>query len=156
MNMKTIVLFIFTYALALYINFMPSIKYPDLDPHALNLTVTLIFMLVLVKISYDITTGKVKTKKAPLFFLTGAISGVVIFIIKSFENMMFQNVILDSIAALQYPLYVIFITPMFGANILFDIAYEKLALFMSVFYLIVFMIGSGKKFFVNVYASRKN
>lgn len=46
--------------------------------------------------------------------------------------------IFNAIENLQYLLYPIFIIPLFGGNLLFDISYGKYSLLMSMFYGIVF------------------
>ncbi|WP_337017976.1 hypothetical protein [Oceanobacillus massiliensis] len=73
-----------------------------------------------------------------VYALVGVISGVFVFVITTFEHAMFDNVILDSIASLQYPFYLIFTTPVFGVNILFDLSYGSYSLLMSLFYGVVF------------------
>ncbi|GEL77429.1 hypothetical protein TMU01_16640 [Tenuibacillus multivorans] len=73
-----------------------------------------------------------------LFSFLGVISGVLVFVITKFEHAMFDNIILDSIASLQHPFYLIFTTPVFGGNILFDLSYGSYSLLMSLFYGVVY------------------
>ena len=68
----------------------------------------------------------------------GAISGVIVFVITTFEHAMIGNGILDVIASIQYPFYLIFVTSLFGGNILFDLSYGAYSLWMSLFYGVVF------------------
>lgn len=73
-----------------------------------------------------------------IFSIFGMISGVIVFVITTFEHVMIGNGILDVIATIQYPFYLIFITPLFGGNILFDLSYGSYSLLMSLFYGVVF------------------
>ncbi len=111
---------------------MPAIKHPDLNVNVFNLLVTLLLMFLLLM------NSKKGSKKLKVYALVGVISGVFVFVITTFEHAMFDNVILDSIASLQYPFYLIFTTPVFGVNILFDLSYGSYSLLMSLFYGVVF------------------
>ncbi len=131
MKYKFLILLIGSYLLAFSINLFPALKYPDLNVGIFNLLVTLLFMLLFLIYS------KNGSKKLKVFTIVGVASGVLIFLITTFEHLMFDNVILDSIASLQYPFYLIFITPLFGGNILFDLSYGTYSLLMSLFYGVV-------------------
>ncbi|WP_240456701.1 hypothetical protein [Virgibacillus halodenitrificans] len=72
-----------------------------------------------------------------VFAVLGVISGILVFFITTFEHAMFDNIILDSIASLQYPFYLIFITPVFGGNLLFAQSYGSYSLLISLFYGII-------------------
>ncbi len=129
-----LLLLIGSYLLAFSVNLMPSIKHPDSDIDILNSLVTILFMVLLL--TYSIKGSKLlKT-----FSIFGIISGVIVFVIKTFEHDMIGNGILDVIASIQYPFYLIFITPLFGGNILFDLSYGSYSLLMSLFYGAVFVL----------------
>ncbi|WP_404452207.1 hypothetical protein LG329_17920 [Virgibacillus necropolis] len=134
MNYKLLILLIGSYLLAFSINLMPAIKHPDLNVDIFNTIVTIIFMFLLLMYA------KKRSRILKLFSIFGVISGVIVFVITTFEHAMFGNVILDAIASIQYPLYLIFITPLFGGNILFDLSYGSYSLLMSLFYGIVFVL----------------
>ena len=126
------ILFIGSYVLALLINIMPALKHPDLNMNIFNLLVTLLFMFLLLMYS------KNGSKTLKVFSIIGVISGILVFVIKTIENALFDNVIFDAIASIQYPLYLIFTSPIFGGNILFDLSYGSYALSTSLFYGVVF------------------
>ncbi|MBD1222007.1 hypothetical protein [Virgibacillus halodenitrificans] len=133
MKYKHLLFLIASYILAFSVNLMPSIMYPDLKVDGFNLLVTLLFMFLLLLYS------RRGSKKLKVFAVLGVISGILVFFITTFEHAMFDNIILDSIASLQYPFYLIFITPVFGGNILFDLSYGSYSLLMSLFYGIIFV-----------------
>jgi vacuolar-type H+-ATPase subunit I/STV1 len=132
MNYKFLILLISTYLLAFSINFMPALKHPDLDMGIFNILVTILFMSLLLMYS------KKGSKNLKIFSIIGVISGVLVFVITTFEHALFGNVILDAVASFQYPFYLIFTTPLFGGNMIFDISYGTYSLLMSLFYGIVF------------------
>jgi vacuolar-type H+-ATPase subunit I/STV1 len=132
MNYKFLILLICTYLLAFSINFMPALKHPDLDMGIFNILVTILFMSLLLMYS------KKGSKNLKIFSIIGVISGVLVFVITTFEHALFGNVILDAVASFQYPFYLIFTTPLFGGNMIFDISYGTYSLLMSLFYGIVF------------------
>ncbi|SDQ81179.1 hypothetical protein SAMN05216232_0166 [Virgibacillus subterraneus] len=123
-----------SYLLAFSINLMPSIKHPDSDIDILNSLVTILFMVLLL------TYSKKGSRILKTFSMFGVISGVIVFVITTFEHDMIGNGILDVIASIQYPFYLIFITPLFGGNILFDLSYGSYSLLMSLFYGAVFVL----------------
>lgn len=127
-----LILLIGSYLLALSINLMTSIKHPDSTIGIFNLLVTVLFMVLLLLYS------KKGSKILKIFSIFGVISGVILFVITTFEHSMIGNGILDVIASIQYPFYLIFITPLFGGNILFDLSYGSYSLWMSLFYGVVF------------------
>ncbi len=93
-----------------------------------NILVTIVFMVLLVMYS----------KKSSRFFRTflifGGISGIIVVSITAFEHVMIGHGILDVIASVQHPFYLIFIVPLFGGNVLFDLGYGSYSLLMSLFY----------------------
>ncbi|WP_019413432.1 hypothetical protein [Paenisporosarcina sp. TG20] len=131
MNYKFLLLLLVSYLLAFSINLMPALKYPDLNMNIFNLLVTLLFMFLLFLYS------KKGSKTLKVFSIVGVISGVLVFVVTTFEHAMIGNGILDVIASIQYPFYLIFITPLFGGNILFDLSYGSYSLLMSLFYGVV-------------------
>ncbi|MFB4166854.1 hypothetical protein [Virgibacillus sp. JSM 102003] len=129
-----LLLVIGSYLLAFSINLIPSIKHPDSDIDILNSLVTVLFMVLLL------TYTKKGSRILKTFSMIGVISGVIVFVITTFEHDMIGNGILDVIASIQYPFYLIFITPLFGGNILFDLSYGSYSLLMSLFYGAVFVL----------------
>ncbi|PAV27743.1 hypothetical protein CIL05_20225 [Virgibacillus profundi] len=123
-----LILVIASYLLAFSINLMPALKYPDSHMNILNSLVTILFMGLLLMYT------KKGSRILKIFSMLGVISGVIVFVITTFEHAMIGNGILDVIASIQYPFYLIFITPLFGGNILFDLSYGSYSLLMSLFY----------------------
>lgn len=130
-----------TYILAFVMNFMPAIKHPDLNLNIRDLITSVLFGILLLVYS---TTESKKLRKVSI---AGIFSGVVIFIIYNFESVMSDNLFLNAIASIHYPLYFIFTIPFFGGNLLFDVNYGTYSLYLSLFYAIVlgFSIYSKKK-----------
>ena len=120
-----------SYLLAFSINLMPALKYPDLNMNIFNLLVTLLFMFLLLLYS------KKGSKTLMIFSIVGVISGVLVFVVTTFEHAIFDNAILDAISSIQYPLFLIFTTPIFGGNVLFNLSYGLYSLLMSLFYGVV-------------------
>jgi len=139
MDYKLLVLLICSYILAFSINMMPALKHPDLNLNVFNLFVSIILLIVLL-----IYTRK-GNNKLKVFSIIGVISGVLIFTIKTFENSMFDHTFWDTIASIQYPFYLIFTTPLFGLNILFDLNYATYSLLLSLFYFLVFILAVNTK-----------
>ncbi|UJL46811.1 hypothetical protein KFZ58_02325 [Virgibacillus sp. NKC19-16] len=131
MNYKFLILLIGSYLLAFSVNLMPALKHPDLNINIFNLLVTLLFMFLLLMYS------KKGSKILKLFSIVGVISGILVFVIATFESTMIGNGILDLIVSIQYPFYFIFTIPVFGGNMLFDLSYGGYSLLMSLFYGIV-------------------
>jgi hypothetical protein len=128
MKNKFSILLIVSYLLAFSVNLMPSLKYPDVNVNIFHLLATLLFIFLLLMYS------KKGSKTLKVFSIVGVVSGVLIFVVKTFENAMLENAILDAIASIQYPLFLIFTTPIFGGNILFNLSYGSYSLLMSLFY----------------------
>lgn len=146
MNLKFVVLLILSYLTAFVINFMPSLKHPDSEMNIINLFATIFFLLVIVIVAIKKTNPKKENKKLMVFLMSGAIAGVLVYFIKMYEDITFQYAVLDIIASIQYPIYLIFTTPLFGANILLDFSYATFALVTSFFYLLVFILSWRKSY----------
>lgn len=148
-NKTKITLLIFligSYLIAFLTNLIPSLKHPDSNMSIYNLLATallLIILLIFIKItSYN---GK-SYKRLKVFLIFGFISGLVVYVIKMFESTMLDYAILDIIASIQYPFYLVFTTPLFGVNYLFDLSYEAFSLLMLAVYILFFiLIMSFKK-----------
>ena len=121
-------------------NLIPSIKYPDVTTTIFNLLATVLFLItLLIFIKQAAYHGKFH-KGLKAFLLVGFVSGLVVYVIKIFEDTMMDYAVLEMIASIQYPFYIIFITPLFGVNYLFDVSYETLSLCMSSLYLLIFIL----------------
>ena len=135
MTKKTLIFLIFSYIAAFVINLIPSIKHPDSNVTFLNLLVTVLFIITLLVIVRKATHKNMVNKSLNLFLIFGVLSGLVVYVITKFEHITLKYAILDVIASIHYPFYIIFITPLFGLNYLFDVNYEVFSLWMSLVYL---------------------
>lgn len=148
MKFNYLFLLIVFYLIAFSTNFMSSIKYPDANITIFNFLATVLFVLILLKYTKEKLNAKKDNKKLKIFLLVGVITGVLVYVIKMFENFMFDYAFLDAIATIQYPIYLIFITPLFGANLLLNLSSSTFSLFMSLFYIFtLFYVVSFKKEF---------
>lgn len=134
-----IIIVVFAYLVAFSINLMPALKYPDLNVNLFNLVVSIIFVTAIL------LYARKGEQKLAIFSMVGLISGVIVFLITTFESFIFEYAILDLIASIQYPLYLIFTTPLFGGNLLINVNYEVYSLLTSLFYLIVYVIVKKAK-----------
>lgn len=134
MKNKLLIILIGSYFLAFSINFMPALKHPDINMGIFNIIVTILFVLFLLMYS------KKDSMFLKIFSVFGVISGVIVFLISTFKSAMIGNGILDVIVSIQYPFYLIFTTPLFGGNLLFNFDYGSYSLLLSLFYAIVFGI----------------
>lgn len=140
MKLKLLVLLICSYLLAFSTNLFPSLKHPDSNMNIFNLMATTLFLIVLlIFVKKGVYSGK-SNKKLKVFLIFGFISGLVVYVINMFESTMMDYAILDIIASIQYPFYLIFTTPLFGVNFLFDLSYATFALLMSIVYVLVFIL----------------
>ncbi|QDP41509.1 hypothetical protein [Radiobacillus deserti] len=136
MNYKLLIGLIGSYILSFSVNVIPAIKYPDLNVGVFHLLVTLVFIILLV-------TYSIKGSNAlKIFSSIGVLSGVLIFVLTTFESNMLGNSIFDLVVSIQYPFYFIFTIPVFGCNLLFDLSSGSYSLLMSLFYGAVFALAT--------------
>lgn len=133
------IIVICAYLVAVSINLMPALKYPDLNVNIFNLVGSLLFLTVFF------LYARKGNQKLAVFSMIGMLSGIIVFLITTFESFIFEYAILDVIASIQYPLYLIFTTPLFGGNLLIGVNYEVYSLLTSLFYLIVYVIVKKAK-----------
>ncbi len=140
MKFKFWVLLISSYLIAFSTNLIPSLKHPDSNISIFNLLATFLLLIAfLIVIKKVWSSGKLH-KNLKRFLLVGFISGLVIYGIKIFEDTLMNYNVLDMIASIQYPFYLLFITPLFGLNYLFDISYEMFSLLISAVYALIIII----------------
>ena len=146
MTTKTFIFFICSYIVALAINLIPSIKHPDYNVTILNLLVTISFIVTLFVVVRKVTHRNAFYNSLNIFLIFGFLSGWIVYVITKFEHITLKYAILDVIASIHYPFYIIYTTPLFGLNYLFDVNYEVFSLLMSVVYLgtIILLITSKR------------
>lgn len=140
MKLKLLIFLICSYLIAFATNLIPSLKHPDSTMSIFNLLATALFLIALLIFIKKASYGGKSNKGLKAFLILGFISGLVVYVIKMFEGTMMDNAILDIIVSIQYPFYLLFTTPLFGVNYLFDISYETFSLLMSAVYVIAFIL----------------
>ncbi len=139
MKLEFLVFLIGSYLIAFSINLIPSIKYPDSSLNIFNLLATSLFLVAfLLAIKKGASSGRYH-KRVKLLLLVGFASGLVVYVFKLLEDTLMNYAILDVIASIQYPFYLLFITPLFGVNYLLDMSYGTFSLLMSAVYVLIFI-----------------
>lgn len=138
---KNNILLLCVYITAFLVNSIPSIKYPDTNLSIINLIASTIFVITLVAVVIKGATNSM-IKILKYFFMIGFISGLIIFIIKVFEDILIKNTILDVISSIQYPIYLLFYSPFFGINYIVNTDYGYFVLIISIFYIMAFLLFS--------------
>lgn len=146
MTKKTLIFLICFYIVAFAINLIPSIKHPDSNVTILNLLVTILFIVTLLVFVKKIPLKNGFNKSLNIFLIFGFLSGLIVYVITKFEHITLDYAILDAIASIHYPFYIIFTTPLFGLNYLFGVNYGVFSLLMSVVYLsaIILLVTSRR------------
>lgn len=140
MKLKLFIFLICSYLIAFSTNLIPSLKHPDSTMSIFNLLSTALFLIALLIFIKEASYSGKYNKGFKVFLIFGFLSGVVIYVIKMFEGTIMDYAILDMIVSIQYPFYLMFTTPLFGVNYLFDISYETFSLLMSTVYVIAFIL----------------
>lgn len=133
------IILVFSYLVSLAANIFVSLKHPDGSITTLMLGLSILLLIVdLMWIKNAIRSKWEKSLK--IFAWIGLITGPVVYLIATFD-------FLEIVSAIQYPLYVIFITPFFGLNRIFNFSYQQFSLIVSVYYLIIliYIYISNKK-----------
>ena len=130
---KNIIVFMI-YLLAVAMNFITSIKYPDATITVFNLVMSMIFLISIILMLKSVIPQK-KVRFAKIAMMSGACSSIFVFIATQFQHMNAQNMILDVVSGLHYPLYVLFVTPLFGLNYMFNFSSGLFSATVSIFYL---------------------
>ncbi|MFF5995657.1 hypothetical protein AAGS61_13040 [Lysinibacillus sp. KU-BSD001] len=110
--MAQVIIFIVTLSLTFCLNFWSALKYPDIELTFIGFVATCIYISVVVMMS---------KKCARNFCVIGAISSLLVALLISFETVLTENMLLNMIFSVQYPLYVVFIMPLFGLNFMTDL-----------------------------------
>lgn len=137
MKVMWLPLFICAYLLAFSMNIIPSLKHPDLHLSSVNLLVSLVFVIVFVLFVGSMSLRGMSIKGFKAILLIGFISGLFIFVTGTYESILIEHTVLDILASIRYPVYLLFIVPLFGMNFVFDVGYETFSLFMSVLYILL-------------------
>jgi hypothetical protein len=68
--------------------------------------------------------------------IIGILSCAFVFLATEFDHVTYKYLVLDMISAVHYPLYAIFITPLFGINYLLSVDYGVFSAIASLFYIV--------------------
>ncbi|MER2261306.1 MAG: hypothetical protein ABS934_04775 [Psychrobacillus sp.] len=134
---KFLIMIIVIYIIALLVNFVPAIKFPDHRISIFNLAISVLFLIGILYYS--------SVKNGIVLYGIGFVATSVIFVVNLIESYLFDYVVLDVLANIQYPLYVIFVIPFFGLNKLLNMSYGNFSFIVSLLYLII-LAGSLLKY----------
>lgn len=123
-------------------NLVPSIKFPDGTVTYGNAIISMLFAIVLVYTSAMIQHPK-WCRVTIITSIIGSISCLYTFIISIFDMTASSSVIYDILSGLHYLLYVIFVTPFFGANVFFRLGYGSFSALVMTIYVFIFIILKG-------------
>ncbi|MEK4522508.1 hypothetical protein MKX96_12870 [Psychrobacillus sp. FSL W7-1493] len=134
---KFLIMIIVIYIIALLVNFVPAIKFPDHRISIFNLAISILFLIGILYYS--------SVKNGIVLYGIAFVATSVIFVVNLIESYLFDYVVLDVLANIQYPLYVIFVIPFFGLNKLLNMSYGNFSFIVSLLYLII-LAGSLLKY----------
>jgi hypothetical protein len=129
------------YIVSLSINLIPSLKHPDSNLTLINLLTSLMLMIAIILWVKSVATSK-KTRFLKIISAIGMISGIFVFSISQVQHITYEILILDIVSGIQYPLYLLFITPLFGINYILNTNYGVFSVIISLFYLATFLLCS--------------
>jgi len=129
-----------SYFIAFSLNLVPSIKHPDSTINILNLLAAALFLVALLT-----AVKKGTFKGIKLFLIPGFVSGLAVYVFKLMGDTLMSHAVLDVITSIQYPVYLLFITPLFGMNYLFDISYGVFSLLMAGVYGLIFVSVTSRE-----------
>lgn len=131
---KCLIILSSVYVIAFIVNLIPSIMFPDatIQPiHAVASGLLLVCMF---------GTCLMRNRVAKLLIMAILFASVTFFTLNSFETYIYDIALLDALFAIQYPLYILFVAPLFGLNYFLNVNPEYVALlvfFIAILLLIV-------------------
>lgn len=131
---KCLIILSSVYVIAFIVNLIPSIMFPDatIQPiHAIASGLLLVCMF---------GTCLMRNRVAKLLIMAILFASVTFFTLNSFETYIYDIALLDALFAIQYPLYILFVAPLFGLNYFLNVNPEYVALlvfFIAILLLIV-------------------
>ena len=122
------------YLVVISINLIVAIKFPDSTIMMHHLLASLVFLAILVYLS-------IKTSiQMKYFLLLGIVCSMYTFAMIRLEgDLMGDFLILDGLVNLQYPLYILFVTPLFGLNYFSEMSIDLVAAFIAVIYAVLLL-----------------
>ena len=136
MTKKWIYLALITiYLGVLGINLFVSLIFPDISIEAIHFLASFIlFVFLLIGVSQSLRYVK-------CILLGGAVSSILIAFAQFFNDFLLKHWILEMVAGIQYPLYVLFITPFFGFNLIIKGLPGTFALFCLVIFICLYVLA---------------
>lgn len=131
---KCLVVLSSVYILAFIVNLIPSFMFPDAKIHPIHAFASGLLLVCMLG------TCLLRNRAAKLFIMAILFASVTVFTLNSFETYMYDIVVLDALFAIQYPLYILFVAPLFGLNYFLNVNPEYVALlvfFIAILLLIV-------------------
>ncbi|WP_274310359.1 hypothetical protein [Solibacillus daqui] len=118
---KRLFLFWIVVVLSFSVNIIPSFKYPDSNITIIHFLFSCVVILALLLLTY---------KQLKMVLYISGITGVLIYCINLsvVSKARIDNSLLDILLSIEYPLYAIIVTPLFGINFLFSTDYAHFAL----------------------------
>lgn len=126
---------------SIIVNLFVSMKYPDVEVGFINFFVSIVFIVSFI--NYSIMSDQLRFR-AVLYWLIPVVSSIIVFAFESSSLFKTESIIIDIISGIKYPLYVLFITPVFGLNWLFGLKVNSFALVFSFIYLIILLLALVK------------
>ncbi|MCK5763915.1 MAG: hypothetical protein KAH05_07340 [Clostridiales bacterium] len=125
---KHMTIFIIIYVIAFAINIIGALWYPDYNLSPLNIIASIVFTiglgLIIIKLIYFD-----KTKWVSIILHIGFLSGI-------FNYFAYRYLGLRGIGT---PLYILFISPFFGFNYLFEVRYGTFSAMVAILYVIALL-----------------
>lgn len=126
------------FLLAFGANFWAGLKYPDIEPSILGFIATAFYLFSLFFIRHK------------RLFLFSALCSLLTGVLFAMEFYLVNNTFLDTLSSIRYPLYGLFIMPLFGMNMVFSMPINTFAFLCAGIYLTIYIFR-----FVRMISSRK-
>ena len=122
------------YLVVLVINLMVALKFPDSTIMIHHLLASIVFLTMLVYVSIK------NNMQMKYFLLLGTVCSIYVFAMIQLEvDLMGDFLILDSLVNLQYPLYILFATPLFGLNYFSQMSIDLVAVLIAFVYAVLLL-----------------
>lgn len=121
-NKRCIVTLSVVYIIALMVNLIPSATFPDATILPLHAAASVALVLCMIG------TCLMKNRAAKLYITALLFASVTVFTLNSFETYMHDILLLDALFSIQYPLYILFVSPLFGLNFFTNVEAEYVSL----------------------------
>lgn len=122
------------YFVVLAINLIVAIKFPDSTIRMHHLLASLVFLTMLVVVSIK------NIIQMKYFLLIGTTCSIYVFAMIRLEGDLIGDfVVLDSLVNLQYPLYILFVTPLFGLNYFSEMSVDLVAVCIAAVYAVLLL-----------------